>query len=105
MFQCAATLGRTDQTASAAGHGFALGPLDGGAANRTLCGQFDGPGAHAIRLFLGDTSDFGNDVTGTAHDDTGAYAYTLALYFVHVVQSGIRYRDAADEHRLQMRHR
>ena len=48
---------------------------------------------------------FGNHVAGAPHDHRVADADILAAHFVFVVQRGIRDRRAADEHRLQPRHR
>ena len=49
--------------------------------------------------------DFRNHVAGAAHDDRVADAHVLAPQLALVVQRGVGHRHAADEHRLQPRHR
>ena len=46
-----------------------------------------------------------NDVAGAANHHRIADAHVLARQFIHVVQRRVAHRDAADEHRLQPRHR
>ena len=64
-------------------------------------------GLRVGRATLGDDADhLGNDIAGTTHDHRVADAEAaLALDFVGVVQSRVGHRNAADEHRLQTRHR
>jgi len=49
--------------------------------------------------------DFRDHITGAAHDHGIADAQILARQLVEIVQRGIGHRGAADEHRLQARHR
>ncbi len=59
-----------------------------------------------LRPALGQhTNDFGDHVAGAAHDDGIADVHVLATHLVLVVQRGVDDGDAADEHRLQPRHR
>ena len=49
--------------------------------------------------------DLGNHVARAAHDHRVADAHVLALDLIHVVQRGVADGGAADQHRLQARHR
>ena len=57
------------------------------------------------RARLRDARDLGNHVARAAHDHRVALPDVLAAHLVLVVQRGVHDRRAADEHRLQARHR
>jgi hypothetical protein len=104
MQQRLLALRRTEQAARAPRDRFVGQPLDRRAAFGALRRQDELPGARLARA-RHDANDFGDHVAGAPHDDRVADAHILAPHFVLVVQRRVGDGDAADEHRLQPRHR
>ncbi len=112
-------LRRAEQAARTARHRLTLFPHHVRAADRAALGQFErrifgllrGVEQVAARHVFHRAAlehhghDFGDHVTGTAHDHGVTHAHVLAADFVFVVQRGVGDRHAADKHRRQPRHR
>ncbi len=97
-------LRRAVEAAGAARNGLVGQAHDAGAAHRAMH-RHDEFALAAVALFGQEGNDFGDDVAGATHDHRVADADVLAPHFVLVVQRGIGHGDAADEDRLEARHR
>ena len=104
MQQCLFPLRRAEQAAGAARSRLALFAHDVRAADRAMRGHIKIVGL-AARPVLRHHHHFGDHITGAPHRDGVAAPHILAPHFVFVVQCRIGHSDAADEHRLEPRHR
>ena len=104
MKQCLFALRRADQAAGTAGNCLTFKLHDGGIAFGAAR-RHDEYGCINRTHFEDYYGHFRNHVTGATHHHGVSNAQIFPANFVLVMQRGIRYRGAADEHRLQARHR
>jgi hypothetical protein len=107
MQQCLLALRRAEQPAGTARHRLVLATHHVRAAHRAggkLVQQHEARRLAAAAL-QHRRDDFGDHVAGAAHDHPVADAHVLAVDLVLVVQRGVGDGDAANEDRLQARHR
>ena len=96
---------RQVKAAGAAGHRLAFGAQHARVAHRAGARQLHRLRRPAAGARPSTPHHLGYDVAGAAHDHRVPDAHVLALHLVDVVQRDVAHGDAADEHRLQARHR